>query len=54
MTLEEENAQDQERKELNMLLDLLTPEQLHLSLQVSRLIYNYEAAPPSRPESELS
>lgn len=54
MTFEEENAQDQERKELNTLLDLLTPEQLHLSLQVSRLIYNYKAASPSHSESQLS
>jgi transcriptional regulator with XRE-family HTH domain len=54
MTLEEENAQDQERMELNTLLDLLTPEQLHLALQVSRLIYKYKAASPSRSESELS
>gem|GEM_PF-4658789 len=54
MTFEEENAQDQERKELNTLLDLLTPEQLHLSLQVSRLIYNYKAASPSHSESQFS
>jgi len=54
MTFEEENSQDQERKELSSLLDLLTPEQLHLSLQVSRLIYNYKAGSPSHSESELS
>jgi len=54
MTLEEESAQDQERKELNNLLDLLTPDQLHLSLQVSRLIYNYKAASSSRSESQSS
>jgi transcriptional regulator with XRE-family HTH domain len=54
MTFEEENAPDQERKELNILLDLLSPEQLHLALQVSRLIYNYKAAPPSHSELRLS
>jgi transcriptional regulator with XRE-family HTH domain len=54
MTFEDENAQAQERKELNSLLDLLTPEQLHLSLQVSRLIYNYKAASAAHSESQLS
>jgi transcriptional regulator with XRE-family HTH domain len=54
MTFEGEDAHDQERKELNTLLDLLTPEQLLLALQISRLVYNYKAAPPSCSESQLS
>lgn len=43
LTLEEENAHDQERKELNTLLDLFTDEQLRLAVQISRLIYNYKS-----------
>lgn len=43
LTFEEEAAHDQERKELNTLLDLFTREQLSLAVQVSRLIYNYKS-----------
>ena len=52
MTFDGEDTHDQERKELNTLLDLLTPEQLLLTLKISMLIYNYKAAPPSCSESQ--
>lgn len=54
MTFEGEGTNDQTRKELNALLDLLTPQQLLLALQISRLIYDYRAAPPSGSESQRS
>ena len=54
MTFEGEDTHDQERKELNTLLDLLTPEQLLLALQISRLIHNYKAGPSSGSESQSS
>jgi transcriptional regulator with XRE-family HTH domain len=41
LTFEEEDAHDQERQELNTLLDLFTREQLSLTVQISRSIYNY-------------
>jgi len=53
MTLEGDNAHDPVREELNALLDLLTPEQLLLTLKISKLIYNYkgEKPPCSEPHS---
>ena len=43
MTLEGEDANDAERKELNSILDLLRPEQLILVLNLSKLIQAYKA-----------
>lgn len=51
MTIDEDDFRDPERKELNSLLDLLTSEQLLLTLQISRLIYRYKGAPPPLAES---
>lgn len=52
MTIEGDDVYDPERKELNTLLDLLTPEQLLLTLRISRLIYGYKAVSPPCPESK--
>lgn len=54
MTLEEDNDRDLEREELNALLDLFSPEQLQLTLKISKLIYNYKAKEPPRSEPHLS
>ncbi len=54
MTLEGDNAHDPEREELNALLDLLTPEQLLLTLKISKLIYSYKAERPPRSEPQSS
>jgi transcriptional regulator with XRE-family HTH domain len=53
MTVEGDDTHDPERGELNTLLDLLTPEQLLLTLKISKLIYNYktERAPRSEPHA---
>ena len=53
MTLEGEDAHDPEREQLNTLLDLLAPDQLLLTLNISRLIYKYksEKPPSSEPQS---
>lgn len=54
MTIDGDDVHDPERRELNTLLDLLTPEQLLLTLKISRLIYNYKAVPPPCSESQSS
>ncbi len=53
MTLEGEDTHDPEREQLNTLLDLLAPDQLLLTLNISRLIYKYksEKPPSSEPQS---
>jgi hypothetical protein len=51
MTFEGEDIREKERRELNTILDLLTPEQLLLALQISTLISNYKVGP--HPGSEL-
>jgi transcriptional regulator with XRE-family HTH domain len=53
MSFEGEDTHDQERKEFNTLLDLLTPEQLLLALQISRVIYNHRTASPPGSHSQL-
>jgi transcriptional regulator with XRE-family HTH domain len=56
MALAEKDRQNQDRQELDGLLDLLTPSQLQLAIQVSKLIYAYKpgmslaTSPPSLPE----
>jgi transcriptional regulator with XRE-family HTH domain len=52
MTLEGDDAQDTQREELNAILDLLTPEQLVLTLKISKLIYNYKTEDPPRSEPQ--
>ncbi len=54
MTLEGDDAHDPERQELNALLELLTPEQLLLTLKISKLIYSYKAEKPPRSEPHSS
>lgn len=54
MTFEGEDVRDPERKELDTLLDLLTPEQLLLALKISNLVYNYKALTPPRSEQQSS
>ncbi len=54
MTLEGDDAHDPERQELNSLLDLLTPEQLLLTLKICKLIYSYKAEKPLRSEKHSS
>lgn len=52
--LEGKDKQKQDRQELDALLDLFTPSQLQLAIQVSKLIYAYKAAtslPASQPPS---
>lgn len=44
MTFEHEDDDDEVRRELNNLLDLFTPDQLRLSLDISRSIYKYKPA----------
>jgi transcriptional regulator with XRE-family HTH domain len=56
MAVEDKDRQGQDRQELESLLDLLTPSQLQLAIQVSKLIYAYKpgtslaTSPPSSPE----
>jgi hypothetical protein len=56
MAFEDKHRQDQDRQELDSLLDLFTPSQLQLAIQVSKLIYAYKpgtslaASPLSSPE----
>lgn len=54
MTLEGDDAHNPKREELNTLLDLLTPEQLLLTLEVSKLIYHYKAQTPPRSDPQSS
>jgi len=42
MALADKDRQNQDRQELDSLLDLLTPSQLQLAIQVSKLIYAYK------------
>jgi transcriptional regulator with XRE-family HTH domain len=54
MTLEGKDRQNQDRQELDTLLDLFTPSQLQLAIQVSKLIYAYKpgaSLPASQPPS---
>ena len=44
MTFEQQGEHDQQRRELNSLLDLFSPQQLRLALDISRLIYDYKPA----------
>jgi transcriptional regulator with XRE-family HTH domain len=46
MALEDKDKQPSDRRELDTLLDLLTPPQLQLAIQVSKLIYAYKPGPP--------
>ena len=45
VTFEHEDIDDEVRKELNNLLDLFTPDQLRLALDLSRSVYNHKPAP---------
>ena len=45
MALDGKDRQNQDRQELDTLLDLLTPSQLQLAIQVSKLIYAYKPGP---------
>ena len=45
MALEDKDKQPSDRRELDTLLDLLTPPQLQLAIQVSKLIYAYKPSP---------
>jgi hypothetical protein len=54
MALEGKDRQNQDRQELDTLLDLFTPSQLQLAIQVSKLIYAYKpgtSLPASQPPS---
>jgi len=54
MTPEGKDRQNQDRQELDTLLDLFTPSQLQLAIQVSKLIYAYKPStslPASQPPS---
>jgi len=54
MTLEGKDRQNEDRQELDTLLDLFTPSQLRLAIQVSKLIYAYKpgtSLPASQPPS---
>jgi transcriptional regulator with XRE-family HTH domain len=42
MAFKDKDRQNQDRQELNTMLDLLTPSQLQLAIQVSKLIYAYK------------
>jgi hypothetical protein len=56
MTIGGQDRQNQDRQELDTLLDLFTPSQLQLAIQVSKLIYAYKpvtslaASQPPSPE----
>jgi len=54
MTIEGDDAHDPKREELNTLLDLLTPEQLLLTLEISKLIYHYKVETPTCSEPQSS
>lgn len=41
LTFENQHVRSEHRKELNQLLDLFTSEQVHLVLQISKLIHGY-------------
>ena len=45
MALEDKDRQSQDRQELDSLLDLLTPPQLQLAIEISKLIYAYKPGP---------
>jgi transcriptional regulator with XRE-family HTH domain len=45
MALDDKDKQPPDRRELDSLLDLLTPPQLQLAIQVSKLIYAYKPGP---------
>ena len=45
IALDEKDKQPPDRRELDRLLDLLTPAQLQLAIQVSTLIYAYKPGP---------
>jgi transcriptional regulator with XRE-family HTH domain len=45
IALDDKDKQPPDRRELNSLLDLLTPPQLQLAIQVSKLIYAYKPGP---------
>ena len=45
IALDDKDKQQPDRRELDNLLDLLTPPQLQLVIQVSRLIYVYKPGP---------
>lgn len=49
MTVDQEEVPDEIRGELNKLLDLFTPAQLHLVLDISKLVYEYK--PGARVDS---
>jgi transcriptional regulator with XRE-family HTH domain len=54
MKPEGKDRQNQDRQELDTLLDLFTPSQLQLAIQVSKLIYAYKpgtSLPASQPPS---
>jgi len=46
IALEDTDRRTQDRQELDTLLDLLTPQQLQLAMQVSKLIYTYKPGVP--------
>jgi hypothetical protein len=56
MAFKDKDGQNQDRQELDSLLDLFTPSQLQFAIQVSKLIYAYKpgtslgASSPSSPE----
>ena len=50
MTLEGDDAHDPQRQELNTILDLLTPEQLLLTLNICKLIHSSKVENPPRTE----
>jgi transcriptional regulator with XRE-family HTH domain len=45
IALEDKDRQPRDRQELDNLLDLLTPPQLQLAIQMTKLIYAYKPAP---------
>jgi transcriptional regulator with XRE-family HTH domain len=45
MALEDKDRQPRDRQELDSLLDLFTPPQLQLAIEVSKLIYAYKPGP---------
>jgi transcriptional regulator with XRE-family HTH domain len=56
MAIENTDRQNEDRHELDCLLDLFTPSQLQLAIQVSKLIYAYKSdtsLPTSLPSSSV-
>lgn len=49
MTFDEQDAQSQDRKELNSLLDLFSPSQVKLAHQMSKLIYDFPSVESPTP-----